>query len=264
MDQPELEDLLARHDPVAPGDRRAQAVQQRRLPGLRAAGHQDVETRDHRGMQEARRLRGQRTQLDELVETGGTHHELADIDGGEAAGDPVEHHVHAMTRGKRGVDERQAQVDPATAGLEQPLDQLVDLCTRQDGRGQLMPPVARDEHPRRVVDPYLLDRGVVEVLLQSSVTGHPGQQLVEHRRLVPDRGDCTGQALPVVLADDVLRDPSYGGPVDQRVDPLPADGVAQPRIQHVDRRRTAVRGGEHRHVPDPENPTRTGVFLAQR
>ena len=41
--QPELEDLLAGDDALARRDRRGQAVEHRRLPGLRAAGDDDVE-----------------------------------------------------------------------------------------------------------------------------------------------------------------------------------------------------------------------------
>ncbi len=44
------------------------------------AGHQHVEPGDHRGLEEARRLRGERAQPDQLVEGMRLQHEIADVD----------------------------------------------------------------------------------------------------------------------------------------------------------------------------------------
>jgi hypothetical protein len=66
--------------------------------------------------------------------------------------------------------------------------------------------VPRDEHPRRVVDPDLLDRGVVEERLERTEPGDPGDQLPDDRRRVRNRGDGTGEAALVVVADDTLGD----------------------------------------------------------
>jgi len=51
------------------------------------------------------------------------------------------------------VDERRAEVDPAAGALEHLLDQVADLRVVEDGRGQLRPTAAGDEHPARLVDP---------------------------------------------------------------------------------------------------------------
>ena len=55
--EPQLEDLLGRHDPLAAGDRGGQAVEHRGLAGLGAAGDQDVEAGAHRRLEEPRRGR---------------------------------------------------------------------------------------------------------------------------------------------------------------------------------------------------------------
>ena len=56
-------------------------------------------------------------------------------------------------------------------GLEHPLDEVAHLVAREHRRGQLGYAAARDEHPRRLVDPDLLDGRVVEVLLQRTEPG---------------------------------------------------------------------------------------------
>ena len=50
------------------------------------------------------------------------------------------------------VDERLAEVDAASARLQHPLDQLLDLGAGQDEVGELVPTVSGDEHPARIVD----------------------------------------------------------------------------------------------------------------
>jgi hypothetical protein len=76
--------------------------------------------------------------------------------------------MESMPLREHRVDERAAQVDAATRGLEHPLDQLGHLSIGQHQVGQLVPSVASDEHAVRTVDPDLLDRRVVEERLQLS------------------------------------------------------------------------------------------------
>jgi hypothetical protein len=89
----QLEHLLAGDHPLPRRDGRAQAVQQSRLAGLGAAGDEDVQAGRDRRLQEARRLRGQRAQRDELVERVRLQHELADVDRHVPARDVGDDHV---------------------------------------------------------------------------------------------------------------------------------------------------------------------------
>ena len=113
----------------------------------------NVETGDHRSVQEPGGADDHAVQPDQLVELCRLDHELADVDRAEPAGDALEHDVQPVAAGKQGVDERLADVDAPTTRLEHPLDQLVDLPTRQDDRSELVPAVTGDEDPGRIVDP---------------------------------------------------------------------------------------------------------------
>jgi hypothetical protein len=76
----ELEDLLASDDPLTRRDRAGEAVEQRRLPRLSPARHDDVEPCDHGGLEEPRGWRRDGLQTDQLIEAVGRQHELADVD----------------------------------------------------------------------------------------------------------------------------------------------------------------------------------------
>ncbi len=65
-----------------------------------------------------------------------------------------------------GVDERLRQVEAAAARHEHPLDEIADLFVAEDGGRQLADAPAGHEDAARLVDPQLLDRGIVEVGLQ--------------------------------------------------------------------------------------------------
>ena len=59
-----------------------------------------------------------------------------------------------------------------------------------------------------LVDPDLLDLGVVEEPLQRTEPGDPRDQLPDHAGRVGHRRDDAGQAALVVGADDLLGDPA--------------------------------------------------------
>ena len=86
----------------------------------------------------------------------------------------------------------------------------------------------------RVVDPHLLDRGVVEERLQRPEAGHPGHQLADHRVDVRHRGDLAGEAAVVVGADDALRDASYDGGLALGVDRLAPHQLADVLVELLD------------------------------
>ena len=195
--------------------------------------------------------RGERAEVDEVVQPAGAERELADVDRGEAAGDALEDDVQPVALGQHRVDERLADVDAPAAGLEHPLHQLLHLRGRQDRGGQLVPPLPRDEDLARVVDPHLLDGRVVEVGLQRPEPGHPRDQLADHRLRVRHRRDLAGEAALVVRGDHPLRDPAYGGHLGLRIDPVAADGLAHPRVQVVEQRGVSVGIRESHPVPVP-------------
>ena len=102
----------------------------------------------------------------EIAQSGGTHDELTDVHCAEPTRDPLEHDMQSMPVGKHRVHEGLGEVDPAAAGLEHPLHEFLHLGGIEDGGGQLVLAAAGDEDPRRVVDPDLLDGGVVEIPLK--------------------------------------------------------------------------------------------------
>jgi hypothetical protein len=168
-------------------------------------------------------------------------HEFADVDRRELAADSFEHDVQPMTGRQHRVDERLGQVDAASARLEHPLDELLHLGLAQDHVGQLVPPVARDEHPAGIVDPDLLDLGIVEELLQRAEAGHPCDQLADHRDRIGHRRDHAGQAALVVGAHDLLGYAAHALHVELRVDPFAAyDGthLLVELAHEIDRRRS--------------------------
>jgi hypothetical protein len=163
----------------------------------------------------------------------GAEQELADVDGREAAGDALEHDVETVALGQHRVDEGGADVEPAAARLEHPLDELVDLGGVETQVGQLVATAARDEDPAGVVDPDLLDLGVVEERLQRTEARDPGHQLADHGTVVGDRRDGTGEAEVVVVAYDVLGDPAHHERLALRVDTRTADPLAQLAVGSV-------------------------------
>jgi len=101
----------------------------------------------------------------------GLHHELANIDVPVPAGYVGDHHVQPRPVGQGRINERRREVDPATRGLEHPFDQVAHLVSGQDRVGQLSRAPARNEDLARLVDPDLLDRGIIEIRLQWPETG---------------------------------------------------------------------------------------------
>jgi hypothetical protein len=152
----QLEHLFAGDHALAGGDRGAEAVEQRRLPGLGPTGDQDVQPGDDGGLEEARRLRGEGAETDQLLEGVCLQDELADVDRHVPAGDVGDHHVQPRAVGQHRIHERGRHVDPPTRGAQHPLHQVGELRGPEDRRRQLGPAVACDEHPARLVDPELL------------------------------------------------------------------------------------------------------------
>ena len=240
MREPQLEHLLAGHHPLPSGDGGGQAVEQRGLAGLGAAGHQHGQAGAYGRVEELRGLRGQRAEVDQVAEAVGAGDELADVDGSEVAADAVEHHVQPVAAGQHRVDERLGQVEAAPAGLEHPLDQLAHLLGAQHDRGELVPAAAGDEDPAGVVDPDLLDLGVVEQRLQHPQPRDPGDDLADRQRLVVEWGHRSGQAALLVPVGGVLGQPPHRVGVEVGVDAagayLRADLLGQ-----------RGRGGRRRH-----------------
>jgi len=103
-----------------------------------------------------------------------------------------------------------------------------------------MAAVARDEDPAWVVDPDLLDLGVVEVALQRPEARHPGDELVDERLQVLHRSDGTGEAAPVVHLRDPLPEPTHRVGLVLGVDPGVAYEGTDLVGQRSDRHRPAL------------------------
>ena len=85
--------------------------------------------------------------------------------------------------GQARVDERLRPVEPPAGARQHPLHQLLDLGRAQhDGRELVLAP-AGHEHPAGLVDPDLLDLGILE---------QPGQR--------PEPADAMVEQLDVLVA----------------------------------------------------------------
>ena len=114
----------------------------------------------------------------------------------------------------------------------------------QHNGGELGAAVAGDEHPARLVDPDLLDRGIVQKALQRAESGQrvedvtDGAGPVEQRRQGRDRD-------PLVVVGDHLVDQQPGRPVvGHRVDAAPPDQFADLVVD-------VFGGGGRDHRPGP-------------
>ena len=133
---------------------------------------------DDGGLEEPRRLPRQGAEPHEVVEVVGLDDELADVD--RASASRVMSGMTTCSRDPSGSvasTKGERQVDAPARRLEHPLDEVAHLVGGEDRRGQLGDAAAGDEDLCRLVDPDLLDLGVVEVLLQRP---EPGDG-VEHR-----------------------------------------------------------------------------------
>ena len=120
----------------------------------------------------------------------------------------------------------------------------VTWAAGQHDRGELVATVARDEDPRRLVDPDLLDLRVVEQRLERAEAGDVGDQERDQRVPVGHRGDRSGQAAVVVVAHDLLGHLTHHRGLTLRVDAAPLDLGAQDAVEVVDDVAVGQRPGE--------------------
>ncbi len=166
--------------------------------------------------------------------------------------------MQAVPVGQHRVDEGLRDVDAAPARLEHPLDELVHLRRGEDGVGELVAAGPGDEDPARIVDPYLLDLGVVEVALQRAEAGDPGHELLDRRVGVGERQDRAGQRVLVVVGHDPGGQAPDRGGVTLRVEGITAYRGAQALVELVDV--PVVRAGVGKaHGPLPPFPRELGA-----
>ena len=126
-----------------------------------------------------------------------------------------------------------AQVESTAGHSQHPLDEVAHLRVAQYEGGELAAPVARHEHPAGIVDPHLLDGGVVEERLQRS---EPGDG-VEHRRA--HGGGIGHRSVRERVHQRRIDQPSDGIRVPQRIDAAHTDLVAHlfahPLLDHSPR-----------------------------
>ncbi len=173
---------------------------------MRGARDEDALSVAHRVSEDRGGARCDRSGRDEAVEVAERGQELPHVHGPVPAGDVGDDDVEATAVGKRRVDERLAQVDPATGGLQHPLDEIAHRGVGEGEGNALRHPGAGDEDAVGSVDPELLDGRVVEVRLQRAVARDGCEHLAHARRLVVDRRESAGQGEVVVAADLAARD----------------------------------------------------------
>ncbi|MDX6298698.1 MAG: hypothetical protein QOI51_2555 [Nocardioidaceae bacterium] len=142
---------------------------------------------------------------------------------------------------QHGVDERAGQVQPSAGRLQHPLDEVPHLVSRQDGRGQLVPSVTRNEHPMGFVDPDLLNSRIVEVGLQRSEAGDPRDQLVDGAVGIIDGPHDAGETSLVVSPDSGTGECPNRLDIGQRVDPAPPDLTPYVGVEQLERKRNVGR-----------------------
>jgi hypothetical protein len=191
------------------------------------AGDHDVEPGDHRRLEEPGALAAHRAQADQLGERVGAEHEPPDVDRPVAPGDVGDDDVEPGTVAQGGVDERAGEVDPAAAGPEHELDQVVDVLLAEHGGGQLGPSGLGHEHLARFVDPDLLDVRVVEEGLERAHADHPVGHRLGHLPGVGQRGHARDQPPVGVVGDHFVDELAHGDRVAvARVEPAPSDQLA--------------------------------------
>jgi len=100
---------------------------------------------------------------------------------------------------------------------------------------------AGDEHPARVVDPDLLDLGVVEIRLERTEAGDARDQLAHHTGRVRHGSDGAGEAALVVRPDDLLGDRADQVHVSLRIDSVTAYDGSHLGVELLDERSIHVR-----------------------
>lgn len=97
-----------------------------------------------------------------------------------------------------------------------------------------MASASRDEDAARIVDPDLLDLGVVEERLERAEAGDTRDQFAHDSTRIGHRDDGAGQAALVVSAYDVLGNAAHDRRVPLGVDTFGAHLLAHPRIELLD------------------------------
>ena len=101
-----------------------------------------------------------------------------------------------------GVDEGLGPVEPPPGPRQHPLDQLLDLGPAQHDRRQLVLTAPRGEDPTGLVDPDLLDLGVLE---QAGERAEATDAVVQELDvLVGERREAAGEIAIAVVDDDLV------------------------------------------------------------
>ncbi len=113
------------------------------------------------GAQQLRGCARERSRCDEALEVAERGQELPHVHGPVPVGDVGDDDVQAAAVGQRRIDEGLTQIDPATGGVQHPLDEVAHRGVGQRERHALRDARPRDEDAVGSVDPELLDRRIV-------------------------------------------------------------------------------------------------------
>ena len=171
------------------------------------------------GVEEARRGGRARAEVDELgARVRAQSDELPDVHR-PVVRDRWDRDVQAAAVGEAGIDERLGTVEPSTGARQHALHDLLDVARVEDETGELVLSVPSDEHPTGLVDPDLLDLGVLH-----------------HRRQGAEPDDPLPERLHVVVAE--RRQPAVEVAI-----PVVGDDLVDERPQRVVLVREAARAG---------------------
>ena len=118
------------------------------------------------------------------------------------------------------------EVNASTGAAQHSLDQIGDLVAGQDQRRQLGASPPSDEDPTRLVDPDLLDLGVVEQRLQWTEPGHRVDHSTTDLRRIAQRRQRRGHRAIAIVADDLVHEQANRAALGDRVDAAAPDEFA--------------------------------------
>jgi hypothetical protein len=167
----DLKYVLTAYDALPSRDRSQERIEKSCLARLCATGDHHIESGHHGRVEESRRLLGEDTERDEVVQGARTHDKAADVDRPVLTGDVGNHDMQSTTVSEHRVDKRMREINSATRRTQKTFDEIAHFGNRQHHGGQFTHTVARNKDASRGVDPQLLDRGVIQQRVQRCGAG---------------------------------------------------------------------------------------------
>ncbi len=130
--------IFDRHDPLLIGNEIAEAIEQRRFAGARAAGDENISPSQHRRPQEFGGRARHRAFGNEVVDDHLSLGKLPDRERWSTDGERRDHRVHAAAIRKPGIHERLRAVDAAAHIGNDPLNNRLDHGVRDEPSSRIL------------------------------------------------------------------------------------------------------------------------------